>query len=174
MKKHHLFLLFALLTGVRCGTDVGEIDTTVIVRVSVQTNTAPRDTIYTADWDAFYFYADTIRYAAPTLEDVRAKRLRARSFSGDAIPAEITPDGTAEVLDTTRVRFNHLRQKAILVIYRPDFESYAWRPVELVDGLPELWFTVPLKLWQTTTSYQENKWIVVLKKNPEPDSPPDE
>lgn len=172
MKKHLSFIL--LLAGfalARCATDMGPVDTTVTVQVAVEAGVNQRDTTYyTSNWDAFYFYADTAFYAAPTWEDVKSKQLRTRDFEGNTAVTKSAPDGTAEVLDTTRVRFSHLRAKAVLVIHQPEIKSYAWRQVDLVDGLPNLWLSTPIKIWGTRTSYTENKWTVVVDRTVESES----
>lgn len=154
-----LFMLGILLTG--CGTKPGPVDTTVTVKIHLQTVSSPKaDTVYLNTWESFYFYADTIQYKAPTLEDVLQKRLVSRTEGGSPLAAT----GAGEMVDTTRVRFNHLTETAVLVIYEPASKAYAWRQIELVDGLPNVSFSLFVRTWGTRTSYTENKWNVVLNR----------
>ncbi len=149
MKKYLIILLLAGLSLTRCATNMGPIDTNVIIRTAIETGAANnRDTIFTANWDAFYFYADTLAYHSPTLADVLAKQLRARNVAGNSAPSVIGAAGTAEVPDTAHIRFNHLKEKAILVVFQPDSMVYAWRPIELVDGLPDVYLDFYFQMWQ--------------------------
>jgi hypothetical protein len=164
--RKNIILILTLLTGLslaRCAKSTDRIDTGVLVRLAVVSASGPqgdgRDTAYTDRWDAFYFYADTLLYHTPSPQDVLARRLRPRD---PALP-EIAPDGAAQVLADTAVRFDHLTRDAVLVIAGPDEEIYAWRPIGFAfGGLSELQLTLYFRAWAETV-YTENKWTVVPK-----------
>jgi hypothetical protein len=156
---------------------VGEIDTTFTVLAALEEEgetASQRDTVYTRNWEGYYFYADTIVYHPPTLDDVLAGRLTTRDsveVNGVNYPREtLEADGRAEVPDDTRVQFAHLTHNtAILVLYQPDTRTYAYRQVALVDGLPEVSFKLYFRTWGDRKSYKENGWTVLLKREPAPE-----
>jgi hypothetical protein len=167
MKRYFIIALLAGFSLMRCGKGNDQVDTDVLARLMIESNVPGenrRDTSYTEHWDAFWFYADTLRYNPPTREDVLARRLRARGSAG----SEIAPDGMAEVVADTVVRFGHLTANAILVVRQPDAEIYAWRELKLLGGLPELQLSLYLRTWKDTT-YVENKWTVEPKRKPKPE-----
>lgn len=154
-----LCTLSASLFLVCCSTKMGPIDSTVTVRVNLQTQGTPDpDTIYMDNWKPFYHYGDTLQYRLASYEDALAGRLT-------RLDDETTVQGEqGQVSDTTAVVFSNLNQSSAIVwIVQPDAKMYAWRQVDLVDGgLP-----LELKLFfrsQHTSNYIENKWNVVFRE----------
>ena len=154
-----IVLAAAVLLLGRCSKGFGSIDTTLTVHTFLQTSASPADTLYTDDWIGYYFYADTNTYKVLSYEDARAGKLSLLTDPKN----KLDYTGQASMLDTTRLQFLHLVQDpVVLVIVQPDSMIYAWRQLQLVDGLDQLALKLFFKTHQTAV-YEENKWQVVPK-----------
>jgi hypothetical protein len=155
----------------QCSTGLGPIDTTLTVYVNVQTKTNPdADTVYRAEWLPFYVYGDTTQYRLLSYENALAGRLSSRLDHG-AVEQGIA----AQVLDTTRVVFPNLNQKSVILwIVQPEFEVYAWRQIDLPDGLPTMGMRLFFRMWEEERSYiDNNKWHIELPPKAEKPEDPD-
>jgi hypothetical protein len=161
--------IVCLLAGLMlagCSTKWGPVDTTVTVYVNVQTRQTPPDTIYTADWLPFYAYGDTTRYELTSYENALAGTLT--SIGGGNTP----PVEKGEVPDDKRVIFPNLAEKSVILwVVQPGTRMYAWRQVDLVDGLPDLNLRLFFRTWANAPAV-ENKWNIVFPPAPEvPEEP---
>ena len=157
-----IFLGFSLA---RCSKGYGPVDLTFTVYVNLQTKSTPNaDTLYTDNWIGFYYYTDTLQHKLLSYEDALAGKLT--SLNG-----ETTVDGLmAEVFDTTRVQFRNMTGNAVLLwIVQPDSMVYAWRQLDLVDGLDSMETRLFFRTWRPN-DYLENRWNIVLKEEQDEDT----
>jgi hypothetical protein len=162
MKRNYSWIwvvcLVACFALARCSKGYTTINTTYTVYLSLQSKRAPdADTIYTENWKAYYHYGDTSQYRLHSYDDAEKGRLISIK---DAVAVQGTAAGA---LDNIGVQFRNLTQKSVILwIVQPDSMMYAWRQVELVDGLDEMSTRLVFRTWEPG-DYELNRWKISRK-----------
>ena len=153
-----ILLVLAGLSLGSCSTKMGPLDTTFTV--VTQTQRVQGETAVGVDgWIGYYLYSDSLTYTVDSFENALDGYFAPHGGSGEGVSA----DGQAAVQDSIVVFPNLDQTPALMLLVHPDDSLYAWRQIDLVDGLPNMSTKLIFKAYQA--SGEEGKVITETLNN---------